>query len=130
MSAFSDSYYVKTCIELGVNAYIIKNNSEEEIVAALDSFSKGEKYFSQEVYNSLVKSQEVTRKTLSDQIKLTKRESEILREVINGLSSNEISEKLFISSRTVDTHRFNIMKKFGVKNSAELVKKALNDYSI
>jgi DNA-binding CsgD family transcriptional regulator len=70
-------------------------------------------------------SQTVTKKKLrEDVVNLTKREIEIIKLIAEGMTSQEMAEKLFISPRTVETHRANLMKKLGVKNAIELVKKA------
>jgi DNA-binding NarL/FixJ family response regulator len=88
---------------------------------------QGKNYFSRHAQDVIFKkySQNVSRKKQNeDTIKLTKREIEIIRLIAEGLTSQHMADKLFISPRTVETHRANLMKKMGVKNAVELVRKA------
>jgi DNA-binding NarL/FixJ family response regulator len=88
---------------------------------------QGKNYFSRQAQDVIFRkySQNVTRKKSPDDgIRLTRRELEIIKLIAEGLTSQEMADKLFISHRTVETHRANLMKKVGVKNAIELVKKA------
>ncbi len=117
--------YIIKAARSGANGYLLKNIDYEELHRAIALVMNGQKYFNQQVSSILM--EELHRKSDSDQLqeKLTERESDILKEIVQGLSSKEIADKLFISSRTVDTHRNNLMKKLSVHNTAELVKLAL-----
>ncbi len=117
--------YIIKAAKSGANGYLLKNVDYEELHRAIQMVLTGQKYFNQQVSSILM--EELHRKSDTDQLqgKLTERESDILKEIVNGLSSKEIGDKLFISSRTVDTHRNNLMKKLDVHNTAELVKLAM-----
>ncbi|MEM7299009.1 MAG: LuxR C-terminal-related transcriptional regulator, partial [Bacteroidota bacterium] len=85
-------------------------------------------FFSREVIDTALNSYKEIKeeKKKKEDIQLTKREIEVLNDISDGLKSQEIAEKLFISERTVEAHRGNIMKKLQAKNMAELIKKAMN----
>ena len=87
----------------------------------------GDVYYTNEVSNILTKSLIKQKRSFDDTRDLTEREKEILKLIVEGLSNKEIGDKLFISVRTVDTHRRNIMDKIEAKNTAELVRKAIED---
>ncbi len=117
--------YIIKAARSGANGYLLKNVDYEELHRAIETILTGQKYFNLHV--SSILTEELHRKSDADQFqeKLTERESDILKEIVKGLSSKEIGDKLFISSRTVDTHRNNLMKKLSVHNTAELVRLAL-----
>ncbi len=119
--------YIIKAARSGANGYLLKNIDYEELHRAIGLVMNGQKYFNQQVSSILM--EELHRKSDTDQLqeKLTERETDILKEIVQGLSSKEIADKLFISPRTVDTHRNNLMKKLKVHNTAELVKLALEN---
>jgi len=123
LSVHSEKGMIKNLIELGVDAYLLKNSSRDELETAIRQVYKGGEYFSSGVTQSLLKKDEDKLKELD--IDITKREVEILKLISSGLTNKEIGEKLFISHRTVDTHRTNLMRKLDVKNIAGLVSFAL-----
>jgi two-component system response regulator NreC len=126
LSMYDGEDYVSRCLELGVKGYVVKNESGSELDYAIKSVLQGKNYFSRMAQDVIFKkySQSVTRKKQREEmIKLTKREIEIIRLIAEGLTSQQMADKLFISPRTVETHRANLMKKVGVRNAIELVKK-------
>lgn len=127
LSMYDDDDYISRCLEFGVKGYVVKNESSSELDYAIKSILQGKNYFSRQAQDVIFKkySQGVTKKKQrEDMIKLTNREVEIIKLIAEGLTSQEMADKLFISPRTVETHRANLMKKVGVKNAIELVKKA------
>jgi DNA-binding NarL/FixJ family response regulator len=128
LSMHNEGSLVKKLIASGADGYILKNSDREELIAAILKVSEGQKYFSPDVTLSLA---EVSSHHNSGQEKesyihdLTDREIEILKLIAEGYSNKEIGEKLFISHRTVDTHRTNLMKKIGVNNIAGLIRYAI-----
>jgi DNA-binding NarL/FixJ family response regulator len=127
LSMYDDEDYISRCLEYGVKGYVVKNESGSELDFAIRSVLQGKNYFSRQAQDVIFRkySQNVTRKKDQDNaIKLTKREVEIIRLIAEGLTSQQMADKLFISHRTVETHRANLMKKMEVKNAIELVKKA------
>lgn len=126
LSMYDDEDYISRCLEFGVKGYVIKNESGSELDTAIKSVLSGKNYFSRHAQDVIFKkySNNVARKKQTDGIKLTNREIEIVKLIAEGLTSQQMADKLFISPRTVETHRANLMKKLNVKNAIELVKKA------
>ena len=125
--------YVLQAIEYGANGYVLKDANEEEFINAIRKVNSGEKYFTSAVSEILalnyVKSVQESKTNRKGLFELTKKEKEILQLIAQGLSSRDISEKLESSIRTVQVHRFNIMKKMQVKNVVELIN-AAQDYGL
>ncbi|MDX1940974.1 MAG: response regulator transcription factor [Saprospiraceae bacterium] len=117
----NDAEIVKQSVANGARGFLFKNTSPSELQTAIQKVASGEAYFSSEV-TMLLLSQPQTNPALTG---LTEREMEIIRLVAEGLSSAEIGEKLFISPRTVDTHRNNILQKLDLPNVAALVRFAM-----
>lgn len=120
-----DENLIQRALEHKPDGYVLKNTAKDEIIAILRKIWAGDQVFSNAVYQALGKkyAQEAKVK-LQSQLYLTKREKEILDLLVKGMTSSEISELLYISSRTVDTHRFNMMKKLGAKNTTSLLHEA------
>jgi len=114
--------YIKKMMEAGASGYIFKDSTKEELEAAIEAVHNGKKYFNQKLFDILVSAE----KDESDNaIVLSDREKEILKLISEEFTNPEIAEKLFISVRTVDTHRQNLLQKLNVKNTAGLVKFAI-----
>ena len=127
LSMYDDEDYISRCLEYGVKGYVVKNESGSELEYAIKSVLSGKNYFSRQAQDVIFKkyTQNVTKKKERETtIKLTRREIEIIKLIADGLTSQQMADQLFISPRTVETHRANLMKKVGVKNAIELVKKA------
>lgn len=120
--------FVIQALETGATGYILKNTGKDEVITAIRSVAKGDSYFSKEVSSILVEQLHKPRtiKKRSEGIPLTAREIEVLQLIAQEFSNPEIARKLFISIRTVDTHRRNLLEKLGLKNTAGLVKYALS----
>lgn len=116
LSMFGDVDYYNTMIDLGVKGFVLKDIDNNELVEAVKRVHVGGNYFSQELLLQLIKN-----KPQDDQVHLTERESEILELICRGNSNLEISEKLFISQRTVERHRSSLLAKTDSKNSISLV---------
>ena len=115
---------IQEAIGKGANGFLFKNTSIEELGEAIIKVARGETYFTGEVTLSLLRPiQNGADKSLNS---LTDREIEIIKLVVQGLSSTEIGAQLYISPRTVDTHRNNIIQKLGVKGIPGLVKFAID----
>lgn len=112
-------------VDKGVSGFLFKNASLEEFSDAIQRVARGETYFASEVALALLKPSQNPDAPLLAQ--LTERETEILRLVAKGFSSTEIGQQLFISPRTVDTHRNNLIQKLGVNGIAGLVRFALQN---
>lgn len=119
LTMHNDEAYYYRMVELGVKGFLLKNSDIDEVVCAVREVCAGGSYFSQELLNSLVsnlKESQVEAEPL-----LSEREMEVLPLICQGLSNQEIADKLFISKRTVDNHRANILEKSGCKNTAGMV---------
>lgn len=125
LTMHNESAMIKNLIEIGAHGYLLKNSSKEELLNAIYKVANGENYFSSEVTLSLLNKEKS--KTADIQIDFTQRELEIIKLLADGLTNKEIGSKLFISHRTVDTHRTNIMKKVGVNNVAGLISFAIKN---
>ncbi|MCX7929551.1 MAG: response regulator transcription factor [Chlorobi bacterium] len=126
LTTFEDRYYLEQALVLGADGYLSKDVTGQELLHALHAVVSGERVFSRSVLALMQGLQ--TKQMMQDRaptVTLTKREEEILRLVAQGLTSSEIAERLFISPRTVETHRAHLMEKLGAKNAASLVRYAL-----
>jgi DNA-binding NarL/FixJ family response regulator len=127
LTMHEEAEYILKSIQSGASGYLLKNAEYEELQEAINVVAAGGKYFNNNISNLIIEN--LTRPSaekVKDYQDLTAREIEILREVADGLSTKLIADKLSISSRTVETHRVNIMKKLEAHNTAELIKKALD----
>jgi DNA-binding NarL/FixJ family response regulator len=118
-----DEYYIKM-IEAGARGFILKNSEIEVVEEAIEQVMAGQNYFSSAIMANLVLSLN-KKKSAESRNELTERESEILYHICKGLSNQEIADTLFLSKRTVDKHRENILSKTDVKNTAGLVMYAI-----
>lgn len=127
LSMHSENTYVIKMLEAGSDGYLLKDAGSVEMINAIRTVAKGDSFYSSAVSNILV--QHFTKgakfRKAIEGIPLTKREIEVLRLIAEEYSNPEIAEKLYISIRTVDTHRRNLLEKLGAKNTAGLVKYAI-----
>ena len=117
-------------LESGAKGYVLKNTSKEELVEAIKKIAAGDNYFSSEITLTLLENNPgntASSKQADPKIELTAREKEIINLIAQGFSSREIGEKLFISPRTADKHRTNLIEKLQVKNIADLVYYAMKN---
>jgi two-component system response regulator NreC len=121
ISMYNDGNYIAKCAKMGAYGYLLKNTDESELVLAIRTVSKGKKYYSAEISEKMINF--MSTQSISENI-LSNKETEVLGLLSKGLTTNEIAAKLYVSSRTIETHRGNILKKLEVKNTAELIKKA------
>lgn len=128
LSMFGDDHYYSLMVQCGASGFLLKDSDIEEVYAAVDAVMAGDNYFSSVLYGSLTRNlSRKERAQVNDEDSLSEREIEILVEVCAGLSNQEIADKLFISKRTVDKHRANILEKTGCKNTANLVVYAIKN---
>ena len=114
----SERRIIMQCIQNGASGYLLKNVSLEELMECFHGALSGNIVFCNETKNIISKP---SPQELTTTPRLTKREKQILQFLAKGKTSNEIADELFLSPLTVDTHRKNLLQKFGAKNSAELV---------
>jgi DNA-binding NarL/FixJ family response regulator len=127
LSMHSNIAYVVEALRAGASAYVLKESGAEELVAAIRAVAAGKRYFSPPISEGALGAyiEKAEETPLDPYNTLTAREREVLQLTAEGLSGTEISEKLFISPRTVETHRANLMRKLGVRNQKELIRYAL-----
>lgn len=116
---------IRQIMDIGADGYMLKTSSREEMLLAVRQVLAGKKYFSAEVTETLLTDPPAAVEAM--EIDLTEREIEILKLIAEGYTNKEIGESLFISHRTVDAHRTNMMKKLEVNNVAGLVRFAMKN---
>ncbi len=119
LSMHGDQHYYFAMVAAGVKGFLLKNTGIDELAAAIEAVMEGGTYFSQELLRGLVGMLRTAPEAPGDD--LSEREIEILLAICAGLSNQEIADRLYISKRTVDKHRANIMSKTGSRNTANLV---------
>lgn len=119
LSLHDDISYVKKFLSIGARGYLTKNTSKTELVDAIRKVYQGEIFISSEIKDRYFTSLLDVDNSESKK-ELTLKEIEIVKLISSGLTSKEIGEKIFISPRTVETHRHNILKKLGIPNAAQL----------
>ncbi|NKI31287.1 response regulator transcription factor [Croceivirga thetidis] len=131
LSMHDSEEYILKSVQAGANGYLLKDTDKNEFIKAIHTVYGGGKFFSGDISNVLVNNLFGTATTTSTKtplkqnaFDLTNKELQVLELVLTGLTNKEISEKLQNSKRTIETHRFNLMKKMQVKNLLDLAKKA------
>lgn len=130
LSMYGEEDYYFKMVSLGVKGFLLKNSEIDDVVTAINNVLEGGSFFSQELLFNLVsnlKSTPGADTENNDENLLSERELEILLHICKGESNNEIADALFISKRTVDKHRSNILAKTGCKNTANLVMYAIKN---
>ena len=118
LSTFNQQSFIRKMMDNGASGYVLKNATQQELMDAVNTVMKGKTFMSDEVSQVMRKSNTVSVPVL------TRREKEVLELIAEGMTNNEIAEKIFVSASTVDTHRKNLLAKLEAKNTAELVKLA------
>lgn len=133
LTMLAENQHIKEMLKAGALGYMLKNATEQEIKQGISAVFNGSSFYSPEVTQTVMNSLSSpisTKKKKSrfePQIPLTKREKEVLLLIIKEYSNQEIADELFISKRTVDAHKRNLLEKTGSKNVAGLVMYALNN---
>ncbi|CAM4175355.1 response regulator [Zobellia nedashkovskayae] len=125
LSSFSEIAFVKRILSNGASGYLLKNTSKEELITAFKTVLDGGQYLQKDIQKKLLQSSLGQKKASSFIPKLTRREKEVLTAISEELTTNEIADKLCISSKTVETHRMNLISKLGARNSVGLIKIAM-----
>lgn len=131
LSSYDDLKIIKEVMKLGAKGYLTKNCAGENIIEAVEAVYQGQEYFSdavrEKIFNTFKDNPKLNQNAVIENPILSPREIEIIILIALEYSGKEISEKLFISSHTVETHRKNIMKKLNIKSTIGLVKYALKN---
>ena len=126
LSMHADKHYIKGMLEAGAFGYLFKNCSYHQLIEAINTVYSGKKYLSDEITEVLIHDYLGKEKKAPEvDTKLTKRESEILKLLAEGKAIREISELLFVSIKTVGTHKQHILEKLNLKTTTDLVKYSL-----
>lgn len=123
LSTFNQGTYIKKMMQAGASGYLLKNTGKIELLDAIKTAAEGKIYLSFEVGKEMQLNKNLT----SEYPLLTKREKEILQFIAEGFTNIQIAGKLFISIDTVDTHRKNLHSKLNVKNTAMLIRVAIEN---
>lgn len=125
LSTFNQQSFIEKMMGSGASGYILKNATQEELMEGIETVIKGKQYLSFDAAMALRKPDTDNKTPI-----ITRREKEVLELIADGMTNNEIAQKLFISSTTVDTHRKNLLAKFEAKNIASLIKSAMQMHII
>jgi two-component system nitrate/nitrite response regulator NarL len=127
LSMHNESEYIAQCLEYDVMGYVVKNDGGSEVIKALEAVVRGKKYYSEAVAQAIMekyRQQRVKVSVKKEVTEITNREQQVMEHISRGYTNHRIADELFISFRTVETHRANLMRKLDAKNSIELVNKA------
>jgi DNA-binding NarL/FixJ family response regulator len=123
---FNEESYVSEILNNGAKGYILKNTGRDELLRAINAVHSGSTYFSKEVTETIMKGLINARKSSNKAgtviPKISRREKEVLKLIAEEFTTQEIAEKLFISLKTVESHRSNLLAKLNARNSAGLVR--------
>lgn len=124
LTAFEDSKHLEEAMSAGADGYLAKDIGAKDLIESLFQVAMGERIFSSSIIK-ILQNRNVSHEDDNERIAITKREQDVLNLVAKGKTSAEISELLNISVRTVESHRYNLMQKLGIKNAAGLVRFAV-----
>ncbi|MEM1322794.1 MAG: response regulator transcription factor, partial [Bacteroidota bacterium] len=121
LSMYDRKGFIMKLMETGANGYILKNKSKEILVGAIKDVYSGKPYYSLEILDKAIS----TQSNLEKKVELTDREIEVLKLIAEGLTTRQITDLLFISEPTVNTHRRNLLRKLDFPNDKHLVRYAI-----
>lgn len=130
LTMLSEDQHIRKMIKAGASGYILKSSGKQELIKAINTITDGKHYFSNDATQAILQelvSPEVSSTREEQDVHITEREMEVLKLIVNEFTNQEIADKLFVSVRTVDAHRRNLLQKTGAKNTAGLVKFALKN---
>ena len=125
VTANVDTTHLKAAIKSGADGFLPKDTSSQEFTTAISEVAKGNTYFSPKISGLMIKV--MTQSNSPNETELSLRELEIVKQLAEGKLQKEIASALFISPRTVETHKKNIQTKLGINNTADLVKFAIRE---
>lgn len=128
LSMYEDEQILNDVLKVGINGYLLKGTGKDELLNGIRMIMKGQQVFSDSI-SKMITDSFLNKKinNFNSKTELTKRELEILELIVDGKTSKEIAQHLFISPRTVDTHRANLMQKLELNNIADLVRYAIKE---
>ncbi len=127
VSMHSDRQFVKGVLEAGADGYLLKNCTYRQLIDAIQSVVSGKKYLSDDITEMVIQGYLDPEEESESKNDLSEREIEVLKLYAEGKSTREISERLFISVKTVGTHKQHIFEKLGFKSNADMIKYAIKE---
>ncbi|MBD3616920.1 MAG: response regulator transcription factor [Gracilimonas sp.] len=130
LTMLSEDQHIRKMIKAGASGYILKSSGKQELIKAINTIMAGKHYFSNDATQSILQelvTPDVNKVKDEDEAHITDRELEVLKLIVNEYTNQEIADELFVSVRTIDAHRRNLLQKTGAKNTAGLVKYALKN---
>ena len=125
LSNYSETGFIKNMLRNGAKGYLLKNTDKQELILAITTVHKGGTYLPRNIQDILLNESIGNPSQISFIPKLTRRETEVLHLIAKEHTNQEIAELLFISTKTVESHRNNLIQKLGVRNTAGLIRVAL-----
>jgi DNA-binding NarL/FixJ family response regulator len=125
LTNFNETSFVRSIIKNGAKGYLLKNTNKKELVSAIKKVYNGEQYLQKSIQELLLNESIGITVRNSFIPKLTRREQEVLNLIAEEFTTNEIAEKLFVSSKTVESHRSHLIQKLEVRNTAGLIRIAI-----
>jgi len=122
LTMHNNPQFIKRLAASGAHGYILKDTGKDDLLVAIRTVAEGNKYYEKSVSDILIES--LHQPYEKELIKLTKREKQVLGQIDQGLKTQQIADDLFISTHTVESHRKNLLSKFGVNNSTSMLKLA------
>ena len=131
LSMHNEESFVTEILKYGAQGYILKNTGKKELINAIEAVNNGQSYFSDEVTETIMKSlvnqRSGTKKSATLAPKISRREKDVLDLIVKEYTTQEIADTLFISLKTVESHRRSLLTKLGVRNTAGLVRVAIEN---
>lgn len=125
LTNFDSLFYLKTMVQHGALGYLLKSTDQKKLLEALETVYDNREFVEPSMKKMLDEKQSRTNRANVQQPVLSGREKEIIQLIADGYTTQEIAEKLYLSFTTIENYRFNLLAKFGVKNTAVLIKRAV-----
>jgi len=125
LTNFDNTLYVNSMINNGVLGYLLKNTDQKTLVLAIKQVAAGEMFIDAKMQEKVTEFRKQIQRKSSSKYALTPREKDILKLVVKGASNHDIAQKLYLSTRTIENYRLNLCLKLEVKNTAGLIRKAI-----
>ncbi len=130
LTMLDEDDYILHLLDMGASGYLLKNSSAEEVITAIKTVAEKDFYFNDHISKIMLRGLRKKRKTppaLNNSTRITEREQEVLELLCHEMTTSEIAEKLFVSVRTVETHRKHLMEKLEAKNTAGIIYRAVKE---
>ena len=129
LTMHDDASLIKRMVKKGAKGYLLKNTTKSELLQAIQTVYQGKQYFNESIMQILLNDEPRPKKSMAGvglRPNLTPRESEVLTLISHGLTTQQMANQLFVSAKAVEFHRSSLLMKFGVPNTALLIKTAMD----